>query len=63
MCDLALVSLSEPNELRGQVCPSSIYSGFLSHILKHEFFCLGRLGSKEKKVDLSFSEHLLRLVF
>jgi hypothetical protein len=30
--------------------------------LGHEFFCLGRLaaqGSKEKKVDLSFSEQLL----
>ena len=59
MCDLALVSLSEPNELRGQVCPSSIYSGFLSHILKHEFFCLGSPGNKGTKVVLSFSEQLL----
>ena len=46
--------------------PSSMYSCSLSHILEHEFFCLGRLGSpgsKGKKVDLSFSEQLLRVVF
>ena len=38
----------------------------VSHILEHELFCLGCLGcpgSKEKKVDLSFSEQLLRVVF
>ena len=32
--------------------PSSIYSCSIGHILEHEFFCLGRLGSsgsKEKK--------------
>jgi hypothetical protein len=46
--------------------PSSIYSWSISHILDHEFFCLGCLGtsgSKGKKVDLSFSEQLLRVVF
>ena len=46
--------------------PSSIYSWSIGHILEHEFFCLGRLGcagSKEKKVDLSFSEQLLRVGF
>ena len=46
--------------------PSSIYSLSIGHILEHEFFCLGHLGcagSKEKKVDLSFSEQLLRVVF
>ena len=29
--------------------PSSIYSWSISHILEHEFFCLGRLGSFSKK--------------
>ena len=46
--------------------PSSIYSWSIGHILEHEFFCLGHLGcagSKEKKVDLSFSEQLLRMFF
>ena len=46
--------------------PSSIYSWSIGHILEHEFFCAGHLecvGSKEKKVDLSFSEQLLRVVF
>ena len=46
--------------------PSSIYSWSKGHILEHEFFCLGRLGSsgnKGKKVDLSYSEHLLRVFF
>ena len=46
--------------------PSSIYICSLSHILEHEFFrldCLGSQGSKEKKVDLSFSEQLLRMFF
>ena len=46
--------------------PRSIYSWSTGHILEHEFFCLGRLGSsgsKEKKVDLSFSEQLLRVFF
>ena len=46
--------------------PSSIYSWSIDHILEHEFFCLGRLGSqgsKEKKVDLSFYEQLLRVFF
>ena len=44
--------------------PSSIYSWSLSHILEHEFFDrLGSQGSKEKKVDLSFSEQLLRVFF
>jgi len=38
----------------------------IGHTLEHEFFCLGRLGSsgsKGKKVDLSFSKQLLRVVF
>ena len=46
--------------------PSFIYSWSIGHILEHEFFCLGCLGSqgsKEKKVDLRFSEQLLRVVF
>ena len=46
--------------------PSSMYSWSISHILEHEFFCLGRLGSqgsKGKKVDLRNSEQLLRVVF
>ena len=46
--------------------PSSIYSWSIDHILEHEFFCLGHLGcacSKGKKVDLSFSEQLLRVVY
>ena len=46
--------------------PSSIYSWSIGHILEHEFFCLGRLGSqgsKEKKVDLRNSEQLFRVVF
>ena len=46
--------------------PSSIYSWSIGHILEHEFFCLGHLGcagSKGKKVDLSFSEQLLRVFF
>jgi hypothetical protein len=37
-----------------------------STFLEHEFFCLGRLGSsgsKDKKVDFSNSEQLLRVVF
>ena len=41
--------------------PSSIYSWSIGHILEHEFFCYGRLGSqgsKEKKVDLRNSEQL-----
>ena len=41
----------------------SIYSWSIGHILEHEFFCLGWAGSKEKKVDLSFSGQLLRVVF
>ena len=36
------------------IVPSFIYN------LEYEFFCK---GSKEKKVDLSFSEQLLRVVF
>jgi hypothetical protein len=39
---------------------------YVGHILEHEFFCFGGLGSsgsKEKKVDLSYSEQLLRVVF
>ena len=46
--------------------PSSIYRCSIGHILEHEFFCLGRLGSsysKGKKVDLSYSEQLLGVVF
>ena len=42
--------------------PSSIYSWSIHHILEHKSFCLGRLdssGSKEKKVDLSFSFNFL----
>ena len=30
-------------------CPSSIYSWSIGHILEHEFFCLGRLGSQGSK--------------
>ena len=41
----------------------SIYSWSIGHILEHEFFCLGWAGSKEKKVDLSFSGQLLRVFF
>ena len=43
-----------------------MYSWSIGHILEYEFFCLGHLGcagSKGKKVDLSFSEQLLRVVF
>ena len=43
-----------------------MYSWSIGHILEHEFFCLGLLGSsgsKEKKVDLSYFEQLLRVVF
>ena len=45
--------------------PSSIYSWSISHILEHEFLYLGRLGSpgSKEKVDLSFSENLLRVIF
>jgi hypothetical protein len=43
--------------------PSSIYNWSIGHILEHELLCVGRLGSKEKKVDLSYSEQLLRVVF
>ena len=49
-----------------RIYPSSIYSWSIGHILEHEFFCLGHLGcagSRRKKVDLSFSEQLLRVVF
>ena len=49
-------------DLKGSMRPS----WSIDHILEHEFFCLGRLGcpsSKEKKVDLSFYEQLLRVVF
>ena len=45
---------------------SFVYSWSIGHILEHEFFCLGRLGShgkKEKKVDLRNSDQLLRVVF
>ena len=45
---------------------SSLYSWSISQILEHEFFFFGQLGSsgsKEKKVNLSFSEQLLRVVF
>ena len=40
-----------------QWIPSSIYSWSIDHILEHEFFCLGRLGSqgsKEKKSGFEF---------
>ena len=46
--------------------PSSIYSWSIGHILEHECFCLGRLGSqgsKRKKVDLKNSDQLFRAVF
>ena len=70
-------ALIRPMEYTGKQCvqlmnlqftyyPSSIYSWSIGHILEHEFFCLGRLGSsgsKEKKVDLSYSEQVLRVVF
>ena len=55
---------TERNRLRKD--PSFMYSWSISNILEHEFFSVGRLGSsgsKEKKVDLSFSEQLLRVVF
>ena len=42
---------------------STIYSWSIGHILEHEFFCLGWAGSKEKKVDLSFSVQLLKVFF
>ena len=48
------------------VDPNSIYSWSIDHILEHEFFCLGRLGSqgsKGKKVDLRNSKQLLRVFF
>ena len=41
-----------PNQTFIPKKPSSIHSWSISHILEHEFFCLGRLdssGSKEKK--------------
>ena len=44
--------------------PSFIYSWSIGHILEHEFFYLGRLGSqgsKGKKVDLRNLEQLLRV--
>ena len=31
------------------ILPSSIYSWSIGHILEHEFFCLGCLGSKDSK--------------
>ena len=37
--------------------------GLWAKIWNMKFFCLGRLGSKEKIVDLSFSEQLLRVDF
>ena len=40
-----------------QNTPSSMYSWSIDHILEHEFFCLGRLGSKgskEKKSGFEF---------
>jgi hypothetical protein len=46
--------------------PSSIYKWSIGHILEQEFFYFGFLGSsgsKGKKVDLSYSEQLLRVVF
>ena len=43
--------------------PSSIYSWSIGYILEHDFFCLGHLGCKGKKVDLRNSEQLLRVVF
>jgi hypothetical protein len=43
--------------------PSSKDSWSIGHILEHEFYCFGRLGSKGKKVDLRNSEQLLRVVF
>ena len=43
--------------------PSSIYSWSIGHILEHKFFCLGRLGSQGKTVDLRNSEELFRIVF
>ena len=35
--------------LREGLYPSSIYSWSTGHILEHEFFCLGRLGSQGSK--------------
>ena len=46
--------------------PSTIYSWSIGHILEHEFFYLGHLGcagNEKNKVDLSFSEQMLRAVF
>jgi hypothetical protein len=46
--------------------PSSILSVSIGHILEHEFFCLGRLGSqgsKGEKVDFRNSAQLLRFFF
>ena len=45
--------------------PSSIYSWSISHILEHvlETSVWAELAIRKKKVDLSFSEQLLRVVF
>ena len=42
------------NNLLAYLGPSSIYSWSISHILEHEFFCLGSQGSKEKKSGFEF---------
>ena len=46
--------------------PSSIYSWSIGHILEHEFFCFGRLGSKgskEKKCIWGFLSNFLGWFF
>ena len=42
--------------------PSFIYSWSISHILEHEFFCLGSSGCKEKNI-LFISWQFLRFFF
>ena len=56
-------------QLDAIIVPPVLYTVGMVHKLHfgtHEFFCLGLLGSscsKEKKVNLRFSEQLLRVVF
>ena len=35
--------------INDHLCPRFIYSWCISHILEHEFFCLGRLGRSGRK--------------
>ena len=40
-----------------------MYSCSIGYILEHEFFCFWAAQAVRKKVDLSYSEQLLRVVF